>query len=101
MTTEIELPKGLRVIVEVDLRYWRGRLEPFQFLFKNQRYKISRITRRRKKRIDDRETQHYWIRIENQRGAFELIEDVKSALWTLRRVEEPKRNSNRRSSSKT
>ena len=88
MSKPIDIPKGIRVMIEVDLRYWRGRLEPFQFIFKSERYQISRITRRRIKKHNGREMQHYWVKVRGQKGAFEMIQDLKSAIWTIRKVDE-------------
>lgn len=89
MHKPIDMPRGIRTIVEVDVRYWQGRLEPFQFVLKGEYYRIRRITRRCKRMLNDRALQFYWVRLENHHGAFELMEDLASALWTLRRADEP------------
>ena len=80
-------------MIEVDLRYWRGRLEPFQFILRGERYQISRITRRRSKKHNGRDMQHFWVQIRGQKAVFELIQDIKSAIWTVRIVDSPKRRS--------
>lgn len=87
MAKELELPKGMRVLVEVDVKYIHGRLDPFQFHFKSKRYGISRILRRQTQKHDGREMKHFRTNIEGQKGTYELIQDVKSALWTLRKIE--------------
>lgn len=85
MLNQFKLNNGQRVHVDVDLRYWRGRLEPFQFLFMSDLYRISRITRRQVRTVESREFRQYWVRVEKLPGTFQLIEDLKSALWLLSR----------------
>lgn len=85
MKKPLELPHGEQVPVDVDLRYSRGRLEPFQFQFMSDLYRISRITRRQLRTLDSREFRQYWVRVESLPGTFQLTEDLKTALWRLSR----------------
>ncbi|MDZ7268806.1 MAG: hypothetical protein ONB48_13790 [candidate division KSB1 bacterium] len=86
MKKALELPRGEQVPVDVDLRYWRGRLEPFQFQFMSDLYRISRITRRQVRTMADGEFRQYWVRVESLPGTFQLTEDLKTALWRLSRT---------------
>ncbi|MCG3156234.1 MAG: hypothetical protein DKINENOH_04193 [bacterium] len=92
MPKPLELPKGQSVLVEVDLRYaGRGsRLDPFLIHYKNERYRILRVTRRQKKIIHEREHMVYHIKIERQREAYDLIQDLKTSMWSLRQAINPR-----------
>lgn len=86
MPKPLELPKGMSVLVEVDLRYVRSQLTPFLIHFRREQYKITRVIRRHKKTIHEREHMLFRVKIENHRDAYDLIQDRKTSMWSLRKA---------------
>lgn len=86
MPKPLELPKGMSVLVEVDLRYVRSQLTPFRIHYRREQYKITRVIRRQKKMIHEREHMVYRVKIENYREAYDLIQDMKTTMWSLRKA---------------